>query len=394
MLNNFPHTFTVTNLKYKIIPRLINQGMVKRIIVGFNRKFGENDNQKGKALYDCLKITQRGRKYIEHLGTTAELEELRYYYQAQLTHWDYQVEERLKRTVMTDMMFNPYRIVSTLPSSLLLKRSPHLSVFKELKQNDKFNYIPSIVCKRTDLSAELIKGYLFKNEMPNKQGKSITSSKFYGLILKGNTVVPVYNAGQYNVSISENNEKTLTNKIFSSLGTQCTRCVYLYQSANRIRMMIEQGYTESIWQKNQYITSVGPYQEIYLIPYGRYKTESCVLDMIGAQPLSQYYQNHNCFEHQNFIMNKIYVQDSIKNSGGIFNSETDEYNCYVGFVPELRKLISIFRYYNDIGMYKQKPLCVICEKEQEEFFNTIFKKLRDKNKLKIITTNFIKEGEV
>lgn len=368
--------------------------MVKRIIVGFNRAYGENDNQKGKAIYDCLKITQKGRRYIERLGTTTELEELRCYYQSQLTHWDYQVEERLKRTIMTDMMFNPYRVVSAFPSSLLLKRTPHFSVFEELKQNDKFNYIPSIICKRTDLSVDLIKEYLLKNELPDKQGKSITSSKFYGLILKDNTAIPVYNAGQYNVSISESNERTLTNKIFSSLGTQCTRCVYLYQSVNRIRMMVEQGYTDSIWQKNRYITSVGPYKEIYLIPYGRYKTESRVLDLIGTQPLAQYYQEHRCFEHQELVMNEVYVQDSFRNSGGIFSSETDECNYYVGFVPELRKVVSIFRYYDDIGIYKLKPLTVICEKEQENFYNTIFKKLRDKNKLKIITTKFIKEGEV
>ena len=100
----------------------------------------------------------------------------------------------------------------------------------------------------------------------------------------------------------------------------------------------------------------------------------------------EYWKNNNCFESSEYIFAQPFVKEIQKKSQDYFISTDGEYNYIIGYLPELRHLRAVFRYYKNNTA--AKPLVVICEERQIDFFKIVFEKIMKENKLYFLCSDF------
>lgn len=399
VLKNMPRTFSDSNIKYKLIPRLIKTEMVQRSKVGYNKIKGSQNEQKGKALYDTLVLSKKGIDYIEKESLNdnlnlSELQKIRKYYHRQIANRNEQTEERLKRTVQCDFMFDPWFIIRPILSNYNFKLKLKESIYKDLLAPDNFRYFHGIEVKRRNGNLGALRRIKGINDYTREIGSALTASKFLGIIDNENKTYPVYFTGYKNLTMYPKNEESLISKIIVGTGHQCNDAVYVYQSTEKIRNLIERDEKEESWKNVSNIIDILDYQRIFLIPYGRHTPEYEHLKLqmsVSEKDLRPYWQATKCFEYHDYVFAEPFVKEALRNSQDYFISVTDEYNYIIGYLPEVRHLRKVLRYY--LENKESKPLTIICDESQVEFYKIIFKKILEMDKLYFTCSTFVKEGE-
>lgn len=391
VLTNFPHTFSYSNQKYKLLPQLTHSGLVKRVLIGYNRNYGENEKEKGKALYDTLKLTNEGVRYLEELGINNDSKLIRNFYRKQLTHNDPQIEERVKRSVETDMMFDGEFFIKEVFKSLNLTQGTMQSLLLDVSHNKNIKYYRAIECKRTNLDLNRMKEYTSIRDYTDSIGNSVSGSKFFGLLESENKEVPVYNAGYYNVHVKAKNEEDLADKITAESSRRCRTCAYIYHDANKIKSLIDMDIGDYEWRKNKTLFDVKNYQEIYLLPYSKQTIEYIHLNisMFITGTYKEFLLGTPCFNDYELYINRYTKDKAREETYGTFDASDDGRNYFIGYLPELRQIKRAILFYRQ--HINAKPLCVVCSKYQQELYETIFKELKEEypeNKLEFILTEF------
>lgn len=392
---NMPITFSESNIKYKLIPRLIKTGMIKRERVGYNRTYNHNLEQKGKALYDVLILTNKGIHYVKEqiLGTGKEIEMLRNFYHRQAYANTELTEERLKKTILCDFMFDPFFTITPIIKNFKLKPKTRNELFKDLSSKRSCDYFHGIECKRRNGNLEELKNVKSIKDYTSKTGLSISNSKFLGILQSEYKTFPIYFSGYKNLTIYPKSEENLINKIIAQTGRQCNDAIYVFQSKEKIKQLIERDEILEEWKKTSNIIDILDYQRIYLIPYGMHSTEFEHLKIqmsIDYKDMRPYWQASNCFENHDYILAQPFVKDALRNSQDFFMSVTDEYNYIIGYLPELRHLRKVFRYYEENK--EAKPLVIVCDEEQTNFYEKIFEKIMNNDKLYFHYSKFTDKG--
>lgn len=395
-LVNFPRTFTESNITYKLIPKLIKAGYIKRERIGYNKEYGENDEQKGKGCYDTVRLTRSGIHYVEQvLGTTKILANVR---ETSIETSDSDKcsiiqQERAKKQVLTDLMFAPSLFFNPLNEVMQVHRKYRAGtqdiLFQDLLVSQTteadiettsapFRYYRTLELKRVEFDFSKLQTNQFL--LTKDRCNTIASSKAVGVLNLGTQYLPVYNAGHYNVSVSPRDE----NKFLDYLNrnnTLCNSCIYVSQSSSRMLRMLKREMQEFVLKNNQYsLFDIDQYKKIYLLPYGNqtlfYKyllyqiRNGEVNARIKAGEGPTYFKN---------IFSELYQKQAKITTYDAFDSRTEEYNYYIGFVPELRQMKQIVEwYYNNPN---DQPLCIICAEEQKTLYEEIFCELKAKDKL-------------
>lgn len=391
VLSNFPHVFSYCNLKYKLLPQLTRSGLVKRVLIGYNRDYGENNIEKGKALYDVLKLTAEGIKYITREGINEESKLMRDFYRKQLTHSDPKIEERLKRSIETDIMFDSEFFIKEILKSFKLTEGTVQTLMFDVNQNKNIKYFRAIECKRTNLDLGTLRSISNIRDYTNSTGNSISGSKFFGLYEGPNKDIVVYNAGYYNAYVSPKNEEDITDKVTAETGRKCNACAYIYHDPEKIRSLIDMSTGDYEWRKDKSLLDVRSFSEIYLLPYSKQTTEFGHLNisMFIDGPYNNFLLNTPCFNDYDLFINKFSKKKAEEESLGTFDAADETANYIIGYLPELRRLRQIIIYYRKNP--NAKELNIICSKNQKEFYEKILKELKEnylENKLNFILTEF------
>lgn len=393
-LSNLPETFTPTNVKYKIIPRLISSEYIKRKLVGYNKKYGSNEIQKGKAMYDTVVLTKRGIHYVKTIlqnKTNAEkINQIRKYYQEQLHTPDEQTKEHLKRTVLCDCMFELEEIIDLILGTGLFSNRLGTQLMSDLGNRTNFRYFRALEYRRANGDFDTIENQGPYYTQSKNQGSVLTVSRFFGILDGKEKTMPVYMLGyQDNLNLSLEKEEVLINKIITNKKRRCDDVVYVYHNPNSIKSLVEREETLPSWRNQAQIIDIRDYIRIYLLPYGRLNTEYEQIQIqlsISDKDMIEYWKNNNCFESSEYIFAQPFVKEIQKKSQDYFISTDGEYNYIIGYLPELRHLRAVFRYYKNNTA--AKPLVIICEERQIDFFKIVFEKIMKENKLYFLCSDF------
>ena len=186
-------------------------------------------------------------------------------------------------------------------------------------------------------------------------------------------------------------------KLSVGTGSVCADCVYVYQSVDKIKQLVERDDIMPEWQQIHNIIDVMDYQRIYLLPYGRNSTEFRHLNLLmslQAKDLRDYWNATDCMQYHAYIFAVPYVNEARKTLQDVFISISDEYNNIIGYLPEVRHLRKVLRYYKENT--KAKPLNIVCDASQEKFYEEVFSQIKEQGKLyfSFYKFNFEKNGEV
>lgn len=378
-LKFFENILTESNLKYKIIPRLEQNGLIERKIYGFSR-YGQKDViLKGKALYDSLVLTRIGTSYVLGiLGTPPEMRILHDYYIKNDVHTDINMEERFKRTVLTDIMFKKDIFVRALLSTDFLISGTRKILQDELKGinykiPDKY-FFRGIDCKRYNFDLDLLG--TSRPELSNNSGNNLAGSKFFGIYITTKNglyknIYPVYNGNFYNVSVTESTEIQLKNKLWSETRGDVDSCIYVFQDPLKIKKLL-QNDTQVAWQTNPSLYSCDLYNNIYVFRY-----DKSFLKQIDIFELDKSTNNRIKYWRRYFsenILQKVFTEENIGtaiNKAPIFDAMCDDTFYYIGFEQELNSLQKIYDYIHSEDFYNKK-LIIICLPEQVDFYKQIF----------------------
>lgn len=395
VLRNFPHTFSDSNIQYKLIPRLIQTGLIKRVLIGYNSQFGANGIQKGKGIYDTLQLTKKGIAYVKQLCSidkNSKLSKIRYFYFSTIEFNKSPVkEERIKRAVLCDYMFSPESIFAPILEAAPLKPGAIAHLQEDFGYLAKFRYFRALECKKVNGDLGTLENLgTFINTI-GKTGLALSGSKFFGIIKTDNKIMPIYEAGySKNVRLVPERENDLIGKLTVFSKKPCNDSVYLYHSIETIKRLIERNDVEAEWKKQTHIIDIFDYQRIYLIPYGRNNNvpfEHLQIQMsMPDKDMIQYWIKNDCFDFHNYILANPYVNETHKNLQEQFISIDENYNYIIGYLPELRHLRKIYRYYMENP--NAKPLVIVCDKTQIDFFKTIFEKILEQDKLNFSCSQF------
>lgn len=395
VLKNMPITFTESNIKYKLIPRLLQTKLIKRERIGYNQLYGRNNIQNGKALYDTLRLTPSGIHYIKNLGINDDLLALRNFYKKQYITRESLRLERAKKTTLTDYMFDLEFILNIILSSYSFKEGTLKSVKQDLFGNQNFRYFRSLEFKRRNGNLKEMRKIETVHDFTEEAGLAISASKFIGLIDSKYKTIPIYTTSYgNNIRLRENEESIVINKIVANTGKQCNDAVYVYFNEKSINELIKRKEIGEEWRNLSSIADILDYQRIYLLPYGCNSVEYEHLNIqmnIPTRDMRPYWEATKCFKYHDYIFEKEFVDAAIRESGmETFISITDEYNYIIGYLPELRHLKRVFKYYEEHP--RSKPLTIICDETQTDFYRAIFKEIMDQGKLYFMCSKFEKGG--
>lgn len=395
VLRNFPHTFSDSNIQYKLIPKLIQTGLIKRVLIGYNSQFGANGIQKGKGIYDTLQLTKKGIAYVKQLcliDKNSELSKIRYFYFSTIEFNKSPVkEERIKRAILCDYMFSPESIFAPILEAAPLKPGAIAHLQEDFGYLAKFRYFRALECKKVNGDLGTLENLGTFIDTIGKTGLALSGSKFFGIIKTDNKIMPIYEAGySKNVRLVPERENDLIGKLTVFSKKSCNDSVYLYHSIETIKRLIERNDVEAEWKKQTHIIDIFDYQRIYLIPYGRNNNvpfEHLQIQMsVPDKDMIQYWIKNDCFDFHNYILANPYVNETHKNLQEQFISIDENYNYIIGYLPELRHLRKIYRYYMENP--NAKPLVIVCDKTQINFFKTIFEKILEQDKLNFSCSQF------
>ena len=398
VLYNMSRTFSDSNIKFKLIPRLIKANLIKRQRIGYNKNFSHNQEQKGKALYDTVVLTKEGVQYLACTNLISEeMKLLREHYKKQIATRNEQTEERLKRTVLCDSMFDVEFALQIIQRQTRLKDRTKKEIQSDLLTNASFRYLPAIEFKRRNGNLDETRKVGTVYDFTTRNGLVLSASKFLGLLDGGHKTFPVYFTAYKNLNLHEKNEQVLLSKLSVGTGSVCADCVYVYQSVDKIKQLVERDDIMPEWQQIHNIIDVMDYQRIYLLPYGRNSTEFRHLNLLmslQAKDLRDYWNATDCMEYHAYIFAVPYVNEAKKTLQDVFISISDEYNNIIGYLPEVRHLRKVLRYYKENT--KAKPLNIVCDASQEKFYEKVFSQIKEQGKLyfSFYKFNFEKNGEV
>ena len=398
VLYNMPRTFSDSNIKFKLIPRLIKANLIKRQRIGYNKNFSHNKEQKGKALYDTVVLTKEGVQYLACTNLISEeMKLLREHYKKQIATRNELTEERLKRTVLCDAMFDVEFALQIIQKQVRLKDRTKKEIQSDLLTNASFRYLPAIEFKRRNGNLDETRKVETVYDFTTRNGLVLSASKFLGLLDGEHKTFPVYFTAYKNLNLHEKNEQVLLSKLSVGTGSVCADCVYVYQSVDKIKQLVERDDIMPEWQQIHNIIDVMDYQRIYLLPYGRNSTEFRHLNLLmslQAKDLRDYWNATDCMEYHAYIFAVPYVNEAKKTLQDVFISISDEYNNIIGYLPEVRHLRKVLRYYKENT--KAKPLNIVCDASQEKFYEEVFSQIKEQGKLyfSFYKFNFEKNGEV
>lgn len=402
VLSNFPRTFTSSNITYKLVPNLINTGYIKRILCGYNKKYGENEVQVGKALYDTLVLTKKGISYVKHIGklnSESELTKIRKEYSQILSNNTMLGEERLKRMVLCDYMFAPEKILIPIIKTAPLKPGATRKLKEELgnlgnPDENKYRYFRAIDYKRVNGNLGTLKELGTFIESNSQAGLAISGSKIFGILNTDSKTIPIYETGYgKNVRIVPEKENDLIGKIVAYTRAPCNDAVYVYHGIGTVQRLVKRKDVEDKWKNQTHIIDLLDFQRIYLIPYGRGSVpfKHLTIQMsIPDKDMRQYWIKNNCFDFHDYILANPYVKETYRSSQEQFISIDESYNYIIGYLPELRHLRKVYRYYEDNP--NAKPLVVVCDETQIDFFKAVFENILKQNKLNFTCSEFREVG--
>lgn len=375
-LSYFKNTFTQSNLTYKLIPRLIKMGYITREKVGYNKEFGSNNEQQGKATHDTVKLTKEGLQYVTGtLGTSTEMDDIRHFYQKQQRYNDYLVEERIKRSVLTDLIFNREPELSAILKKMegKLKRKTYESLVLDAGYRYWSRYYRGIEIKRVNGDISKIDS---GEKIENTQGKFMSGSKIFGAIKIANEYIPIYHAGHYNVGVSPKNEELVINKLTSETGTKIKDAIYIYQSLDKLSKMVINQVEGTRLDKHTIYDVLG-YRNIYAVPNGIESIEISSLNEDKTNGAIRERVKRN--KQIEYMFTPNYVKKAKEETYGLLDSMGIEHNYYVGYVVELRRVSEVLEWY--LQNPHAKPLCIICSEEQKETYRQLFRYLHENKKL-------------
>lgn len=364
-------TFTQSNIRYKLIPNLIKAGYITRVKIGFN-KYGENEIQKGKKLYDVIKLTPLGTEYIDNIiGTknNSEMKIIRSHYKNLKSRNENSVEERFKRTILTDMFLGTEYILNPILNAMTFG----MRVLDELKKDMNKLRMPSRYYRGIDIkrqNGELNRYVRYNDE----KGNNITSSKTFGIIQVGTRYLPVYNAGYHNVGITTKKEIGLINKIISQTKEDIEQCIYIYQNIENINRMIYQYKTKQYFTKQQNILEVSQYKQIYLLEYGDIQGLKNIIKTKDEEIIIKSVMKEQC---KSLISTEAYKKAKTEKYQ-LFDAIDNDYNYTFIINIDLREVVRLKNY---LSTHKKEKLCIICTKDKKETLTKLYKELKDNNKL-------------
>ncbi|MGN0004994.1 MAG: hypothetical protein ACI37Z_03305 [Candidatus Gastranaerophilaceae bacterium] len=362
--------------------------------MGYNKKYGSNEIQKGKAMYDTVVLTKRGIHYVKTLlqdkNNAEKINQIRKYYQEQLYSANEQAEEHLKRTVLCDCMFDLEKIIDLILGTELFSNKLGTELRSDLGNRTKFRYFRALEYRRANGDFEAIENQDSYYTQSKSQGSVLTVSRFFGILDGQEKTMPVYMLGyQDNLNLSSEKEEVLINKIITNRKRKCEDVIYVYHNPNSIKSLVERENTLPKWRNQEQIIDIRDYIRIYLLPYGKLSTEYNQIQIqlsIPDKDMLDYWGKNKCFDSSEYIFAQPFVKEIQKKSQDYFISTDGEYNYIIGYLPELRHLRAVFRYYSNNT--SAKPLVVICEEKQVDFFKIVFESIMKENKLYFLCSEF------
>ena len=288
-------------------------------------------------------------------------------------------------------MFSPESIFAPILEAAPLKPGAIAHLQEDFGYLAKFRYFRALECKKVNGDLGTLENLGTFIDTIGKTGLALSGSKFFGIIKTDNKIMPIYEAGySKNVRLVPERENDLIGKLTVFSKKSCNDSVYLYHSIETIKRLIERNDVEAEWKKQTHIIDIFDYQRIYLIPYGRNNNvpfEHLQIQMsVPDKDMIQYWIKNDCFDFHNYILANPYVNETHKNLQEQFISIDENYNYIIGYLPELRHLRKIYRYYMENP--NAKPLVIVCDKTQIDFFKTIFEKILEQDKLNFSCSQF------
>ena len=279
------------------------------------------------------------------------------------------VEERFKRTILTDMFLGTEYILNPILNTMTFGKRILDEMNKDMnKLRTPSRYYRGIDIKRQN--GELNRYVRYNDE----KGNNITSSKTFGIIQVGTRYLPVYNAGYHNVGITTKKEMGLINKIISQTKEDIEQCIYIYQNIENINRMIYQYKTKQYFTKQQNILEVSQYKKIYLLEYGDVQGLKNIIKPKDEETIIKSVMKEQC---KSLISTEAYKKAKTEKYQ-LFDAIDNDYNYTFIINIDLREVVRLKNY---LSTHKKEKLCIICPKDKKETLTKLYKELKDNNKL-------------